>query len=77
MAEIKRYSQYEKAWNESEKRVNTELQLAQGFRVADIYLNRTYLESFSATPIVSAPRELLNPSCMRVEDDGELFISLE
>ena len=46
MAEQKRYSQYEEAWNQSEKRVNTELQLARGFQVADVYLNRTYLESF-------------------------------
>lgn len=46
MTEQKRYSQYENAWNKSEKRVNTELKLAQGFNVADIYLNRTYLENF-------------------------------
>ena len=44
MAEQKRYSQYEEAWNQSEKRVNTELQLARGFQVADVYLNRIYLE---------------------------------
>ena len=34
MEEQKRYFQYENAWNESEKRVNTKLQLAQGFNVA-------------------------------------------
>lgn len=66
MAEQRRYSQYENAWNKSEKRVNTELQLAQGFKVADIYLNRTYLESFSAAPIVPASRSLLDPSCRRL-----------
>ncbi len=36
-------SDYEKAWQQSSHRVNHELQLAQGFNVADIYLNRTYL----------------------------------
>ena len=66
MAEQKRYSQYESAWNKSEKRVNTELQLAQGFNVADIYLNRTYLESFSAAPIVPASKSMLDPACLRL-----------
>lgn len=62
----KRYSQYEAAWNNSEKRVNTELQLAQGFNVADIYLNRTYLDSFSAAPIVPASRRLLDITKLRL-----------
>jgi len=66
MAQQKRYSQYEDTWNKSEKRVNTELQLAQGFNVADIYLNRTYLDSFSAAPIVPAARSLLDASKMRI-----------
>ena len=66
MTEQGRYSQYEEAWNKSEKRVNTQLQLAQGFNVADIYLNRTYLESFSSAPIVPASPNLLNPSYRRL-----------
>lgn len=66
MSQQKRYSQYEDAWNKSEERVNTELQLAQGFNVADIYLNRTYLESFSAAPIVPAPKSLMDTSKIRI-----------
>lgn len=66
MADQKRYSQYENEWNKSEKRVNTELQLAQGFNVADIYLNRTYLESFATAPIVQASKSLLDVSCLRM-----------
>lgn len=66
MEEQKRYFQYENAWNESEKRVNTKLQLAQGFNVADIYLNRTYLESFSTAPIIPASKALRNPSNLRM-----------
>lgn len=66
MAEQKRYSQYESAWSESKKRVDTELQLAQGFNVADIYLNRTYLEAFAAAPIVPASKALLDSSCLRL-----------
>lgn len=66
MAQQKRYSQYEDTWNKSEKRVNTELQLAQGFNVADIYLNRTYLDSFSSAPIVPAAKSLLDASKMRI-----------
>lgn len=66
MAEQKRYSQYEEAWNQSEKRVNTELQLARGFQVADVYLNRTYLESFSAAPIVPETRALMDTTKLRL-----------
>lgn len=66
MAEQKRYSQYEEAWNQSEKRVNTELQLARGFQVADVYLNRTYLESFSAAPIVPGTRALMDTTKLRL-----------
>lgn len=62
----KRYSQYESAWDKSEKRVNTELQLAQGFNVADIYLNRTFLESFSSAPIVPASKTLMDITKLRL-----------
>lgn len=66
MPHQKRYSEYENEWNESEQRVNAELQLAQGFHVADIYLNRTYLENFSAAPIVPAGRSLFDISKLRL-----------
>ncbi len=66
MSEQKRYSQYEAAWSQSEKRVNTELQLARGFQVADIYLNRTYLDSFSSAPIVPASRASMDVTKMRL-----------
>ena len=66
MAEQKRYSQYEQAWNQSEKRVSTELQLARGFQVADVYLNRTYLDSFSSAPIVQGSRALMDVTKMRL-----------
>lgn len=42
--------------------------MAQGFNVADIYLNRTYLESFSAAPIVPAPKSLMDTSNMREKE---------
>lgn len=61
-----RYSQYEASWKNSEQRVNTELQLAQGFSVADIYLNRTYLENFSLAPIIPAKKSLLDTSKLRI-----------
>lgn len=62
----KRYSDYENEWNESEQQVNAKLQLAQGFHVADIYLNRTYLENFSVAPIVPAGRSLSDISKLRL-----------
>lgn len=66
MTQQKRYVQYEDAWDKSEKRVNTELQLAQGFNVADIYLNRSYLDSFSSAPILPVSRSVLDVSNMRI-----------
>lgn len=66
MAEQKKYAQYEEAWNQSEKRMNTSLQLARGFQVADVYLNRTYLESFSSAPIVPGARALMDTTKMRL-----------
>lgn len=66
MAQQGRYSQYENSWNKSSDRVNCELQLAQGFNVADIYLNRKYLENFSAAPIISPPKSVLDISKLRI-----------
>lgn len=39
MGQVTRYSESEQAWNKSEQNRITELQLARGFQVADIYLN--------------------------------------
>ena len=66
MPHQKRYSEYENEWNKSEQQANTELQLAQGFHVADIYLNRTYLENFSYAPIIPAGRKLMDVSNLRL-----------
>lgn len=81
MAQQKRYSEYESSWNKTSQRVNYEVQLAQGFNVADIYLNRTYLENFSAAPIVPASKNVLDISMLRiieisklVFDESEKFI---
>ena len=51
MGQVTRYSESEQAWNKSEQNRITELQLARGFQVADIYLNRAYLDVFSAAPL--------------------------
>lgn len=56
MGTYDRYKQYEKSWSESEKNKKRETQLAQGFNVADVYLNRTYLDKFSSAPIIPANR---------------------
>ncbi|MDO4301286.1 MAG: DUF87 domain-containing protein [Clostridia bacterium] len=72
MAQQNRYSDYENAWNKSNKRVNNELQLAQGFNVADIYLNRTYLENFSAAPIAPANRNIRDISKLRIIEISKL-----
>ncbi len=63
---------YEKAWQKSNQRVNHELQLAQGFNVADIYLNRTYLDNFSSAPIIPANRNIMDISKIRTIEISKL-----
>lgn len=72
MEQQKKYSEYESSWNKSSQRVNHELQLAQGFNVADIYLNRTYLENFSAAPIIPANRNVQDSSKLRIVEISKL-----
>ena len=72
MAQQGRYSQYEDSWKKSSDRVSSELQLAQGFNVADIYLNRKYLENFSAAPIIPAAKGVLDISKLRVVEITKL-----
>ena len=44
MTQVTRYADTELKWKKTEQRKMTEHQLAQGFQVADVYLNRSYLE---------------------------------
>lgn len=66
MAQQTRYSQYEEEWQRSEQLVESRRQLMQGFQVADIYLNRTYLEKFSAAPILPVHRRNMDISKLRI-----------
>lgn len=72
MEQVKRYSQTEKNWKDMEERALNMRQLAQGFQVADIYLNRSYLDNFVAAPIIPAGREILNISDMRIIEISKL-----
>lgn len=72
MGQVTRYSQNEKVWEKSEQRRITEAQLAQGFQIADIYLNRSYLDSFSAAPIISANRAVMDISKLRLMEITKL-----
>ena len=72
MGQVTRYSQMESSWGKSEQRRKTELQLAQGFQVADIYLNRSYLDAFSAAPIISANRSVMDISKLRLIEISKL-----
>lgn len=62
----KRYADYEDEWNKSRTKADTKLRLAQGFNVADIYLNRTYLDNFSVAPIMKAERKILDNTKLRI-----------
>ena len=46
------YAQTEQAWRFAEDKANDNKMLALGFKVADIHLNRTYLDNFSSAPIL-------------------------
>ena len=75
-----RYSDYERMYQKNETRISVETKLAQGFKVADIYLNRSYLEAFSSAPIVKPQQSALDTSRLRlieiakiVTDEDEKF----
>lgn len=72
MPTFNRGDDYEKAWRKNSQRVNHELQLAQGFNVADIYLNRTYLDNFSSAPIIPANRNIMDISKIRTIEISKL-----
>lgn len=80
MPSFSKYSEFEHAHQEIARRYDYERELANGFNVADIYLNRTYLDSFSAAPIIPPSQEVMDTSKMRtieiskiVYDENEKF----
>ena len=73
MGQVTRYSQNELAWQKAEQRKQTELQLAQGFRVADIYLNRSYLDTFSSATIIPASHTVMDTSKLRLIEITKLI----
>lgn len=77
MGQVTRYSESEQAWNKSEQNRITELQLARGFQVADIYLNRAYLDVFSAAPIISLNRSEMDISKLRLFEISKLVFDAE
>lgn len=72
MGEVTRYAQREKYWEKTEQRRNTEIQLAHGFQIADIYLNRSYLDAFSSAPIIPANQIIMNVSKLRLIEISKL-----
>lgn len=72
MGEVSRYAEREQSWQHSELRVKNEQQLAQGFQVADIYPNRTYLDQFSNAPIIAANRSIMDVSKLRIIEISKL-----
>lgn len=65
MPSFNKYSEFEHAHQELVRRDNYEMKLARGFNVADIYLNRTYLDNFSAAPIIPPNAEIMDVSKIR------------
>ena len=75
-----KYSEFEHAHQELVRRDNYKQELARGFNVADIYLNRTYLDNFAAAPIIPPDAEITDISKLRtieiskiVYDENEKF----
>lgn len=66
MSQVNTYSDKEKEWKKMELQKKVSDQLMQGFQMADIYLNRSYLDSFSVAPIM--------PSSLVVMDDTKLRV---
>lgn len=72
MEQVIRYSEHEQNLQKKEQRENTKRQLAQGFQIADIYLNRSYLDVFSSAPIISAKRSIMDLSKLRLVEISKL-----
>lgn len=66
MRNVTKYSQHEKILNKKEQSEFVKSQLAQAFEVADIYLNRSYLDVFSSAPIIAANRRVRDVSNLRL-----------
>ena len=66
MGEVTRYAQTEQAWRFAEDKANDNKMLALGFKVADIHLNRTYLDNFSSAPILKPDLGLLDRNKIRI-----------
>lgn len=78
MDNYRRMSDYDREWNKSQQLIKNEQQLAQGFSVADIYLNRTYLDKFSLAPIIQPKRSIMDATKIRmIEIDKLVFDSHE
>ena len=74
MGQVTNYSQSEQSWIKSEQRKTAELQLAQGFQVADIYLNHSYLDNFSSAPIIPANRAIKDATKIRLIEISKLVL---
>lgn len=72
MAQVTKYSEAEQKWKKSEQRKITQFQLAQGFQVADIYLNRSYLDSFSSASIILPNHSVMDTSKLRLIEISKL-----
>ena len=66
MGEVTRYAQTEQAWRFAEDKANDNKMLALGFKVADIHLNRTYLDNFSSAPILKPDLGLSDRNKIRI-----------
>ncbi|MDO5816752.1 MAG: DUF87 domain-containing protein [Eubacteriales bacterium] len=72
MAQVTKYSEAEQKWKKSEQRKITQFQLAQGFQVADIYLNRSYLDLFSSASIILPNHSIMDTSKLRLIEISKL-----
>lgn len=72
MAQVTRYSETNLKYEKAEQRRITELQLSKGFQVADIYLNRSYLDVFSSAPVISADHSVMDVSKLRLVEISKL-----
>ena len=72
MTQVIPYSECDAEYQKAEQRRITELQLSQGFQVADLYLNRSYLDVFSSAPIISANRSIIDISRLRLVEISKL-----
>lgn len=75
--EVVTYEDAESSYRRSEIQRRTDEKIARGFQVADVYLNRSYLDSFALAPIIPPSQQILSTNGLRVIRIDKIVLDTE